>query len=466
MRAPLLGGLSFFICCVVLTISVHASSHEPENSEDPSVLRSLNTELLQRLHTYDVGGRDGDNPLPFSTEERHHVKSNSHFLKKSRRNLQYEQPEEEPPRWSRVTGLPHTKEGWRARNLASLDKGPALSGENTRKERRERESENSDSFSRNSILSRVGCRENMTSIGDYTAYMRLYNELDGKNWKFDGSSQGSYPPPLSYQDLCCEPFVSCILDPPSGEFRVIILKLTSASLRGTFPPIPEMTLLEYIYIDNRINGVFSLSDSPNHVNLDGLVMSTSLKVLDASNLGLDDMPDWICSLTNLESLFWSHNSMRQLPSCIGDLKRLSTLHISGNLLESFPDSIGNCSSLITIEAEHNMLSSCPSSISQIPTLETLSLRANHYTSFPPVGPYVKFVHLENNKVETLQGISTALSLVGAYYSNNQLKSIPDEICDLPLLKYLRLENNQLTLLPDCIGYIPSLIEIHVRVSLS
>ena len=124
--------------------------------------------------------------------------------------------------------------------------------------------------------------------------------------------------------------------------------------------------------------------------------------LDLSRLGLQDLPQEISTLTQLNSLnlfynqfsqvpacvcalvalkkLWlHHNQLTQLPENLGDLVGLEELVLSFNQLTDLPDSLGALTQLKTLYLHHNSLHSLPQSLKNLPQLQKITLWNNNFT---------------------------------------------------------------------------------------
>ncbi|PRP79285.1 hypothetical protein PROFUN_12426 [Planoprotostelium fungivorum] len=148
-----------------------------------------------------------------------------------------------------------------------------------------------------------------------------------------------------------------------------------------------------------------------------------------------EIPETICKLAKLTNLsFGTNNLTGKIPPCIDSLSQLVEFHLDQNHLNgTIPETIYNLAGLQDLQLQINNLSGIiPNGIYNLSNLNTLSLYSNRLT-----GQINDFIcHLK--------------SLVRLNLGSNRDGSIPNCIGDLIALTELHLDNNELT------GPIPSL----------
>ena len=140
----------------------------------------------------------------------------------------------------------------------------------------------------------------------------------------------------------------------------------------------------------------------------------------------EPIPDWIHLVSALKvdlSLF-NINISNKLPDFIFTLTNLNSLNLNSNKLTSIPDSITQLTNLNSLDLSDNQLTSIPDPITQLTNLNSLDLRFNKLTSIP-------------------DSITQLTNLNSLYLSYNQLTSIPDSISQLTNLNSLDLSENPL-----------------------
>ncbi|XP_024022384.1 uncharacterized protein LOC21392707 [Morus notabilis] len=166
--------------------------------------------------------------------------------------------------------------------------------------------------------------------------------------------------------------------------------LSGCSNLKEFPEIVgDMRKLSILHIDgtgirelptsiNLLTGLIGLNmaNCRNLLSLRSGILSglTSLKGLNLSGcVSMDQLPEDLGSLENLEHLFADGTPTRKLPSSIVLLKCLKVLSLHGCGLVQLPDDIGRLSLLQYLNLIENNFSSIPESISQLSELKNLYL---------------------------------------------------------------------------------------------
>lgn len=107
---------------------------------------------------------------------------------------------------------------------------------------------------------------------------------------------------------------------------------------------------------------------------------------------LERLPDEICNLYKLQTLYLQFNGLRYLPEDIGNLSRLKTLKLGGNELRRLPDSITKLKELEMLTIWRNELYELPSEIGNLTQLKGLDISSNNLSELP--SSIVKLTNLE------------------------------------------------------------------------
>ncbi|KAF8583086.1 hypothetical protein K439DRAFT_1390922 [Ramaria rubella] len=205
-----------------------------------------------------------------------------------------------------------------------------------------------------------------------------------------------------------------------------------------------------------------------------------LRFLNISNNQLLVLPSVVYSLTSLVDLDISFNMISYLSPNLDALVNLEKLILFGNKMRTFPEEITGLVSLTELDCRRNSLADI-SVISRVSSLQIL--RADHNcirTLDLSLGPGIKELEISNNDVTALNirsssitmrplfltyldishsnlislddfAIGTLKSLSTLKMDHNQLKNIPEAICNLSGLVHLSCSNNFLETLPGAIG---------------
>jgi Leucine-rich repeat (LRR) protein/serine/threonine protein phosphatase PrpC len=140
----------------------------------------------------------------------------------------------------------------------------------------------------------------------------------------------------------------------------------------------------------------------------------------------------------------SHNILKSLGDELGHLPQLENLDISFNRLRALPNLP---SSLLHFNAEQNLLSeSVPLSLS---LLNTLQLNGNQFTTIPElICSRASVLLMRSNRLQGIAAGNISRATKRIDLTNNEIKEIPLELCELTGIQYLNISVNRLTSLPQ------------------
>jgi len=99
---------------------------------------------------------------------------------------------------------------------------------------------------------------------------------------------------------------------------------------------------------------------------------------------MEEIPDWIVELENLEVLDLSDNSIMWVPGIIGKLKNLKELYLSGNGIMHIDDGLGKLDDLEVLHLQRNDFSVLSDDIKQLKNLKQLWLDGLEGSDFGPI----------------------------------------------------------------------------------
>lgn len=123
----------------------------------------------------------------------------------------------------------------------------------------------------------------------------------------------------------------------------------------------------------------------------------------AKSIPLNEVPDAIENLTELQELSIINTSVNQLPESLGKLKKLEILHLYNNNLKSLPESVFLLPNLIYLWANKNEINSIPTNIN-LPELKKVDLQNSQLITLPEslaMQPKLETIKLNGNPLETL-----------------------------------------------------------------
>src|ERR1035437_7596736 len=187
---------------------------------------------------------------------------------------------------------------------------------------------------------------------------------------------------------------------------------------------------------------------------------TQLQRIDFSGNELAALPESLGKLTQLQRINLSGNKLTALPESLGKLNQLQSIDFSGNELTALPESLGKLNQLQSIDFSGNELTALPESLGKLNRLQSIDVSSNKLAALPDsfagLG-LLQILRLTNNQFsEFPQSLRALTSLRKLDLISNQLATIPDWIHDLVNLEELSLDHNNLTELPSALGNMPEL----------
>ncbi|MDR0544951.1 MAG: hypothetical protein LBG30_06385 [Odoribacteraceae bacterium] len=252
-----------------------------------------------------------------------------------------------------------------------------------------------------------------------------------------------------------------------------ILKLDNIPYTN-IDPVGGMTALRNLSLAN-MQGITTLPES-----IGNLRELTSLTI---NHTGLTELPHSVGNLAKLDYLYIVDTKIASLPSTVENLKALTSLTLSRNALTALPEALSGMTNLTTLQVEANpqlagqlpanignldkltrlLISDnpllggpIPESISRMQRLTTLNLQGNALTALPEsIGEMVNLttIFLQGNDFQgSIPESIGNLKKLDALYINRPEKTpykglvgtIPESLGSIETLRYIRLENNQLS----------------------
>ncbi|NJO14731.1 MAG: hypothetical protein HC877_03000 [Thioploca sp.] len=326
------------------------------------------------------------------------------------------------------------------------------------------------------------------------ALIDLYNNTNGPNW-FDHSSNNwnvTNTPCIDWAGITCDggyiigisrekqnlkgsisdlsaltyleslnlsdnQLIGLIPDFLSSLTSLVNLQLDHNQLTGSIPDLSGLEFLAKIQLDhNQLIGPIP-NCNPSDCSF------PSLQVLSLGNNPLENgiIPDWIGSLTKLNTLDLSDSGRTGTIPDLSALVNLQHLNLSKNFLRGQIEIHSNMINLISLQLDHNQLTgaipNCSSATSSPPncnlsTLQVLSLGNNPLENgiIPDwIGSLTKLTRLDlsnSGRTGTIPNLRDLTDLQYLDLSNNRLSGpIQTEILNkLTKLENLQLDHNQLT----------------------
>ena len=175
---------------------------------------------------------------------------------------------------------------------------------------------------------------------------------------------------------------------------------------------------------------------------------------------LDQVPDALTKMTDIEVLDLSDNELAELPEGLKNLKQLTTLVLSGNKLEELPRIVCQLKTLKTLEAAYNTISRLPDSISNLHQLTTLNMSYNELEEIPEELCQLKkltTLDITSNPIKRIATEITNLRLLSTFrMGGTTLRELPSFLCQLKRLVNLDVSRNEISKLPETLSSLSQL----------
>ncbi|XP_055004233.1 leucine-rich repeat and calponin homology domain-containing protein 1 isoform X2 [Boleophthalmus pectinirostris] len=198
-----------------------------------------------------------------------------------------------------------------------------------------------------------------------------------------------------------------------------------------------------------------LADVPSEV-----CQLVALESLNLYHNCIRTVPDTMISLQSLTNLNLSRNQLCALPACLCSLP-LRVLNASNNKLVNLPEAVGQLHALMELDVSCNEITALPRHVSRLKSLRELNVRRNLLCVLPDDLCELPLVRLDFscNKVSTIPvSYRRMRHLQSLNLDNNPLQSPPAQIClkgKVHIFKYLSLEACQSDKMADSL-YLPNM----------
>lgn len=315
------------------------------------------------------------------------------------------------------------------------------------------------------------------SNAERSALINIYNSTNGENWNRSW-------------DLEKDPRNWFGVSVKNGA--VIELNLSGNALSGTFPTyigsfpklakldlsnnkltgevamgLSSLSLLTKLDISNNrlegnptiaLSGLFNLEDLGLGGNkftipdVNGLLQNfNNIRILNAADLDLSNIPSKIFTFNNLETLILDNNPIpNNSYGNLSGLPRLTTISLAGTGLSQIPTQVSQSTQITNLNLSNNNITELNTSgLSTLTNLEWLSLENNQLSQIPTQIASLKklkTLNLGRNKISgSLATIATLSELQQLFLNNNQLSgNFPSILLGMPKLLMVNLNSNQLT----------------------
>lgn len=183
-----------------------------------------------------------------------------------------------------------------------------------------------------------------------------------------------------------------------------------------------------------------------------------------NNTDCPNIPDLLNDIPNLYSLSVMSSNFVTLTDSIGEIKDITNINLM-NLpyLASLPVSIGSLSTLASLNITNSASESIPPLNNK--NLTTLSIQDNsNLTTLPELNnlPNLKYLRISNNNISVLPDSIKSLQSLEYLYIDEKLESIPDWIGKLQNLNSLSIINTNINSIPSSISNLANLMNLEIK----
>jgi hypothetical protein len=180
----------------------------------------------------------------------------------------------------------------------------------------------------------------------------------------------------------------------NNDFQDIpdVIKYYNGLKKLTFSNQKELKNLNNIKILKNLENLATLEIDRNYSlkNIQSLHLKNLKKLYITKNKFLEELPDDICDLENLDTLDIQNNNIKNLPENFGDLK-ITHLNLNENPIKEFPTNFYNLSELFRIEIAATGFNEIPDEFMKLEKLYSIYTKAKKegLTSYNKIGRDLK-----------------------------------------------------------------------------
>lgn len=289
---------------------------------------------------------------------------------------------------------------------------------------------------------------------------------------------------------------SCELEVLHEDFATLteLYTVNLADNKLSSLPLSLSELKNLTFIDLRNNAFEKIPDVLYTMELKSINLSFnqlkrienlpfSIRVLNLSNNEISDIGSEIGGLLELRTLNAANNHIHTVDNGIVHLENLEILNLSGNYLKNIPD-LSLIPDLLQLNLAENMLTELPNLAES--TVERLDLSTNqfeflHFSGMEDLeeltlddnpledlqleegfAPYLNAFSADGCALEVFPDLEAKKYITTLCLSGNEICDIPDSIVDFVLLENFDIDDNDITLLPNCLDKLESLKKFYIK----
>ena len=190
-----------------------------------------------------------------------------------------------------------------------------------------------------------------------------------------------------------------------------------------------------------------------------LLSLSDLQELNIGNQEILILPDCFKEVSTLRTLNMSSTRIASLPPSFFLLKSLTALNISSGQIRQFPVQISELVGLTALSLSNCQLEEVPEYLESLPHLEALDLSHNNLRAVYQLEDIstLRSLHLGHNLFRSISHTIYKFDrLEELYLNNNHLIELHSGLGNMPELRTLSIDSNEITALPGILGHLQKL----------
>jgi len=183
-----------------------------------------------------------------------------------------------------------------------------------------------------------------------------------------------------------------------------------------------------------------------------------------TRLGTECARDFVLEAKKLAGFSLGCRKLKKLPESLCDMIHLRELYLFDDEILQIPNMIGNLENLEVLEINGNYVSNLPKSLAKLQRLKRLNLSGNKINDINIISKLInlKYLNLEENEISKIfENIGNLENLEYLNLRRNEIIDIPHSIRKLKKLKILFLDYNHIGKIPEELYLLTNLEELYL-----
>lgn len=186
-----------------------------------------------------------------------------------------------------------------------------------------------------------------------------------------------------------------------------------------------------------------------------------VRILDGSNMGLTEVPNYVYKMKNLQSLDLQNNQLAAMNPKLLELEKLSELDLRKNQLSQLPEPLVQLRFIEHLYLDSNRFKALPEGVYQLDFLQEIHAGNNQLSAVQQFDSRVlRIIDLNNNSISEFPELDEQASLEELNLANNLISKAPKSLPEN--LQIVDLSGNPIELLPDDLTPYTQLKELNLQ----